>query len=161
MAYNEVLSPSGIIGSGMIVSDSTSPSWKRVASTTDIVFIEDDMLNGLHFNSTTASGIWQANNNGGQTIYNATSGHPGNLQLNTQSSTSGQAAISIGDVDNQSTQFILGDGYYENRWYINIPTLATGGDDYQLFFGFGNAFQSFITPPNNNGVYFTYNRSSS
>lgn len=153
----------GDIGSSMTVDDTGSLAWKQSGATSDIVVIEDDFI----YYSSPGAIIWpwspQSNGTGASSLITvSTAAHPGIHTLNTGTTSSGEAYIARGNSDGAGIEnCILGGATHDLTFIVNIPTLATLGEDYILYFGLADGFGNFVTHPGQNAVVFSYNRSIS
>jgi hypothetical protein len=84
------------------------------------------------------------------------SGHPGIMQLTTNTATNGASFIILG-TPNSSTNnnFILGGGSLDIYWVFQLSALSDGTDTYQVSIGLGDTFNT-PTTSFDNGVFFNY-----
>lgn len=106
---------------------------------------------------------WGNQSRNGRTVQLATSGHPGVWSLQTQTNNNDSQGISKGitDVGNGSGCIILGGGQIQYNWVVQVPTLATVGDDFITLCGLVESVSGFGSGNGgSDGVFFKYNRSS-
>jgi hypothetical protein len=104
---------------------------------------------------------WDSRNSGtAATVdFDSTAAHPGVFRLQTGSTNAGEANCNYTALTgSNSGNFFFGGGPFIWTGYINIPVLATGGDDYKYYIGMHDGWQ-FADP--SNGTYFQYIRANS
>lgn len=153
----------GAIGSSMTIDETGALVWSQSGTTSDIVIIEDDFI----YYSSTGQIIWpwspQSNGTGASSLISvSTAANPGIHTLNTGTTSGGEAYIARGNADGGGIEnCVLGGAVHDLTFIVNIPSLATVGDDYALYFGLADGFGNFVSHPGNNAVVFAYNRSVS
>lgn len=160
MAYKTTMAPPGAT---YISLDTGNPDWSK-SSTSDIFILEDDFV---YYNQgiQVITYITEQLGTGATFFFSnaalSSSQAIGEAQLNTGTDTTGSAQISI--IGNANNPYVsLGAGYHQLDFLVNIPTLATAGQDYIVTFGLGTQSSVNLTgEPGNDAVYFQYNRSSS
>lgn len=155
---------STILGSRLVTSDTGIPVWSKAVGGPDIVFFEDDFL----YFCTNATGYypWYYQRDGaGASSQNglSTPGHPGVLTLNVGTSGSGQATAvhGLSEESSLSGNFVLGGGYFEFYFVVNINTLSTLTDEYELYLGLGSYMETYSPNPGDYAACFRYQRTSS
>jgi len=166
MAYNTPtpIPLSSKSGSNPSIDQNGLPVWSKAVGGPDIVFFEDDFL----YFSTNAAGYypWYYQQDGaGSSSQNglSTPGHPGVLTLNVGTSGSGQATVvhGLSEESSVSGNFVLGGGYFEFYFVVNINTLSTLTDEYELYLGLGSYMETFSPNPGDYAACFRYQRTSS
>lgn len=153
---------STLLGSPLI-NNTSGAAYEKNVSGPDCIFFEDDLF--YFSSSVNAPYPWAFQTNG--TAANAqtspsTAAHPGIRTLNTGTDTTGEAMMVHGS-SSESTDgnIILGGGYHEVFFVLNLSTLSTAGEEYALYFGLTSGLEAFLTHPGSYGCFFQYKRGTS
>lgn len=106
---------------------------------------------------------WGNQSRSGQTFQAGAASRPGVWSLRTTTNNNDSQGISKGvpDVGNGSGSVILGGGAIEITWIVQVPTLATAGDDFRCLCGLMQSVSGFGSGDGGtDGVYFYYNTSA-
>lgn len=166
MAYRQDsgLSVSTTILGVPLITNSSGVAFEKAIGGPDVIFFEDDFL---YFSTNAPSYFpWYYQQDGtGASSQNglSTPGHPGVLTLNVGTSGSGQATAvhGLSEESSVSGNFVLGGGYFEFYFVVNINTLSTLSDEYELYLGLGSYMETFSPNPGDYAACFRYQRTSS
>lgn len=106
---------------------------------------------------------WGNQSRSGATFQSGTAANPGVWSLRTTTNNNDSQGISKGmpDVGNGAGSVILGGGVMEITWIVQVPTLATGGEDFRCLAGLMQSVNPFGSGDGGtDGVYFYYNTSA-
>lgn len=150
---------STLLGSPLI-NNTSGASYEKSVGGPDCMFFEDDFI----YSSSNSAIIWpwQRAANGAAAssqIGVPTAAHPGVYTLNTGTDTNGEGSLVKGVVT--TANCILGGGYHELWFVVNINALASVAQDYKLYFGLGDSLNTFGGAPGANFCGFEYLRSAS
>lgn len=125
-------------------------------------YLFEDFINGTTNGNGCGNLLWNSATNGtGAAVTNntqITSGHPGQFQFLTGSTTTGYALIRLGPNNSTNWPVILGGGVLTCIWTVYLPVLSTATDIYIVRCGLMNTN---VGQNPGNGVYFEYTDSGS
>lgn len=149
-----LFSPTATIPGQFLVYDGTAVNW---FTPTSMMYLFDDFIGPDANAAAIGNTNWLNRNTGTGAIAAAhttvDSGHPGVLELNCGTTTTGSCLIETGQNNNTNWPIILGGGAITVIWVLQLPTLSNGTDTYTIDFGLMNANNG---QPIQNGVFFQY-----
>jgi len=124
------------------------------------IYLVDDFLASTGSAAQTGNLNWQAGNTGSgaapTTLIAPDSYHPGVLSLNTGTTATGRSSILLAATTGAGTMKPYS-GAFTMTWYVQVPTLSNGTDQFAFRCGFGD----FTSGDMQNGIYMEYDSSVS
>lgn len=146
-----------------LINNTSGAAYEKNVGGPDCAFFEDDFLYFASNVNAPYPWAYQANG-GGAAAQNGqpTAAHPGVRTLSTGTDTTGEAMMLRGtSSEGTNGNIVLGGGYHELNFVLNLSTLSTVSEEYTLWFGLGSGLEAFLTHPGNYAAVFRYLRTTS